>query len=266
MTSYPIVQVDAFADRPFTGNPAAVMILDTWLPVSMMQAIAGENNLSETAFCVLRPDGAYDLRWFTPTVEIGFCGHATIATAHVLRTEHNLAPPFIFHGQVGRLDVGFADGNYILNAPVTPSRATEVSSAMRSAFDVPLQSAFWAGDNLYLVTDDAEAIRAHQPDFAAIIPLSNHGVGLTARCHDGPYDFVSRFFVPAEGIDEDPVTGSAHAALGPYWATVLGKTDLRARQVSARGGDLALVLRGDRIDIAGPAVTVMRGTFWLPKL
>lgn len=259
MTRLDLFQVDAFATRVFEGNPAAVIILDAFLEPPVMQAIGAENNLAETAFCVPRSDGSYDLRWFTPTIEIAFCGHATIATAHILRTEHHLAGPFVFHTQIGLLNVAVDGETYVLDAPVGKVTPTPITKAMREAFSLPLTEAFTAGSNLYLVTENASVIADHEPDFRAILPLCDHGVGLTAA-GSGPYDFTSRFFVPAEGIDEDSVTGSAHAALGPYWGARLGKTEMLARQASPRGGDLRITLKGDRVDIAGPAVTYLRGT------
>ena len=255
-------QVDAFASRVFQGNPAAVLVLDAFLEDALMQSIAAENNLSETVFCVTRPDGEFDLRWFTPTVEIEFCGHATIATAHVLKAELGLQPPFKFHTQIGGLSVKTDGDDYILNAPILPAKSVEITQTMKAAFPMPLRSAFTAGPNLYVVAREADAVAPFKPDFSKIIPLSGHGVGLTAK-GEGAYDFVSRLFFPAEGIDEDPVTGSAHAALAPYWGDVLGKTKMFARQLSARGGDLKLTLSGERVDIAGPALTFMRGDIFV---
>lgn len=259
MTELTLYQVDAFASSVFEGNPAAVIVLDSFPDDRVMQAIGAENNLAETAFCVPRADGDYDLRWFTPTVEIDFCGHATIATAHVLKAELGLSDPFIFHAKIGRLTVQMDGGDYVLDAPIAKAKPTPITEAMRLAFPMPLRDAFWAGPNLYVVAENASDIVNFKPDFGAIIPLSDHGVGLTAA-GGGAYDFTSRFFVPAEGIDEDSVTGSAHAALGAFWAERLGKTQMLARQASPRGGDLRLTLKGDRIDIAGPAVTYLRGT------
>ena len=255
-------QVDAFASQVFQGNPAAVLILDAFLDDDLMQSIAAENNLSETAFCVARPDGEFDLRWFTPSTEIEFCGHATIATAHILKAELGLTPPFKFHTQIGALSVRANADDYILNAPILPARSIDITEPMKAAFPMPLRAAFTAGPNLYVVARDATRIEPFKPDFSKILPLSGHGVGLTAK-GGGPYDFVSRLFFPAEGIDEDPVTGSAHAALASYWGGVLGKRAMLARQLSARGGDLKLRLSSDRVDIAGPAVTFMRGQIFV---
>ncbi len=264
-------QIDAFADRPFTGNPAAVILTPAALDAGLMQNLAMENNLSETAFLTARAQsGHYDLRWFTPTAEIGFCGHATIAGAHALMTEH-AAPltangELVFHGKIGALPVRKDAGRYILRAPIAPAAATVVTPQMRAAFPAPIECAFRAEDNLYVVFETPEDIKRYAPDFSAILPLSPRGVGITARAADNrqDYDCVSRFFVPAEGINEDPVTGSAHAAIGPYWARRLGKTSLTAYQASARGGTLRLTLDGDHIDIAGPAVTVMKTEIYLP--
>ncbi len=249
-------QVDAFTDTLFKGNPAAVMKLDEFLTDELMQTIAMENNLSETAY-VVADDDHFKLRWFTPTVEIDFCGHATVATAHILATEYDLAPPFAFDTKVGRLSVDVVDGKYVLDAPIAQAVPVEITKAMRQAFPVEIEQAFKAGNNLYLVFESADDVKRLQPDMSKIIPLSNHGVGITAKGADD-VDCVSRFFVPAEGIDEDPVTGSAHAAIGPYWAARLGKTKLKAYQASARGGLLWLEVGEDRLSIAGHAVTFMK--------
>ena len=254
--SYTFYQVDAFTDVLFKGNPAAVMKLDSFLPDDMMQNIASENNLSETAYVVPSGDH-YKLRWFTPTVEIDFCGHATVATAHLLATEFGLTPPFVFETKVGRLSVAIVDNKYVLDAPISKAVPIEISEAMIEAFPVTLEAAFTAGNNLYLVFENEADVRVIKPDMSKIILLSNHGVGITAK-GEGEYDCVSRFFVPAEGIDEDSVTGSAHAAIGPYWAARLGKTKLKAYQASARGGVLWLDVGQERLTISGHAVTYMK--------
>ena len=257
---YTFFQVDAFTDALFKGNPAAVMKLENFLPNDLMQTIALENNLSETAYVVPSGDH-FKLRWFTPTVEIDFCGHATVATAHVLAAEYGLTLPFVFDTKVGRLSVDVQDGRYVLDAPIFKAAPTDITDAMRAAFPVALEGAFTAGNNLYLVFENAADVESIKPDMAKIIPLSSHGVGITAQgdmaCANG-YDCVSRFFVPAEGIDEDPVTGSAHAAIGPYWAERLGKTKLKAYQASARGGILWLDIGKERLTISGHAVTYMK--------
>lgn len=249
-------QVDAFTDTLFKGNPAAVMKLDEFLPDAVMQNIAAENNLAETAFVVPNGDH-YLLRWFTPELEIDFCGHATVATAHILRTEYEIAPPFAFEAQVGRLNVGFDDGRYLLDAPITPSKPTPVTEDMQAVFDAKIEDAFWGGKNLCLVFATTDDIVTAKPDMKALIALAEYGVSISAPS-EGDYDFVSRYFAPAAGIDEDPVTGSAHAAIGPYWAARLGKTELKAYQASKRGGVLWLDVGKERLTISGHAVTYMK--------
>ena len=261
-------QIDVFANRPFAGNPAAVIMTAAALDDSLMQAIAQENNLSETAYLVPRDTvGHFDLRWFTPTTEIDFCGHATLASAHALMAEHKSKPDgngtYVFHTRIGQLKVTKSGPDYILRAPAAHAVPASITDAIQAAFCAPLTAAFHAGPNLYIVFKTAQDVRSLNPDFSAIIPLSSHGVGITAP-GDEIYDCVSRFFVPAEGINEDPVTGSAHAAIGPYWAKVLGKKDLLAYQASARGGALKLTMSEDVVDIAGPAITVMQTEISLP--
>lgn len=257
-------QVDAFTDTLFAGNPAAVVRLDAFLPDSVMQTLAAENNLSETAFVVPRPEaGHYDLRWFTPEVEVDFCGHATLATAHVLAQELSCAPPFHFHTEIGELVVTVEGGLYVMDAPQYAVNAIEISEAIKAAFPVPLVSAFSAGDNIYAVFKTAEDVRQIKPDMRLVKRLSEHGVGITAK-GDGEFDCVSRLFFPAIDLNEDPVTGSAHAAIGPYWAKELGKSRLIAQQASKRGGVLYLDVGKSRMTISGHAVTYMRGEFILP--
>lgn len=254
-----LYQVDAFSDTLFAGNPAAVIKVGAFPPERLMQQIAAENNLSETAYVVPRKTSHhYDLRWFTPALEIDFCGHATVATAHTLFAEYGLTPPFHFHTQVGELIVTVDNGLYTLDAPSFAARETEITPAIKAAFPIALHSAFWASDNLYVVFKREEDVRNITPDMSLIRPLSEHGVGITAQGSDA-YDCVSRFFVPAQGIDEDPVTGSAHAAIGPYWAKRIGKNELIAFQASARGGVLHLSIKKDRLTISGKAVTYMEG-------
>jgi len=255
--TYTFYQVDAFTDALFKGNPAAVMKLNAFLPDDLMQSIAFENNLSETAYVVPAEDH-YELRWFTPTLEIDFCGHATVATAHILATEYNLGPSFVFETRIGRLSVTVNDGLYTLDAPVYEAASVKITNIMKTAFPVILEAAFVAGDDLYLVFENVDDVRNFEPDMAKIMPLSEHGVGITAK-GGGDYDCVSRFFVPAQGIDEDPVTGSAHAAIGPYWSKRLGKAKLKAYQASERGGVLWLDVGEERLTISGHAVTYMQG-------
>jgi len=254
----PLYQADAFTDTLFKGNPAAIVPCKTFLPVKVMQAIAMENNLSETAFVVARGQG-YDIRWFTPKVEIEFCGHATIASAHILRTQLGAKFPLHLNAPIGPLIVEHDARGYHLDAPAYLPRKIEITDAITTAFPIEIEAAFAARDNIYIVTPDSQTVRDFDPNFRAIAALGDHGVGLTARGgHDG-YDFTSRLFFPAIDLDEDPVTGSAHCALGPYWAERLGKTTLTAHQASARGGHLVLNLSGDRIVLTGQAVTYLRG-------
>ncbi len=255
----PLYQVDAFADRPFTGNPAAVCPLDAWLPDSLMQSIAAENNLSETAFFVPEGDG-YGLRWFTPATEVDLCGHATLASAHVIF--RFLAPErdeILFQTrQAGVLRVT-RDGDLLaLDFPSRPAEPCPMPEGLAAALGRVPASVLAARDYL-CVYDSADEIAALTPDFAALARLDRFAVIATAPGNDGS-DFVSRFFAPARGVDEDPVTGSAHCTLIPYWAARLGKTRLDARQVSRRGGRLTCALKGDRVSIGGHAVLYLIGT------
>ena len=259
----PLWQVDAFATRPFSGNPAAVCPLETWPADDVMQAIAAENNLSETAFFVARAGGDYDLRWFTPAVEVELCGHATLASAWVVL--HEIAPGrerVVFHTKSGPLTVTRAGDALRMDLPARPPRPVEPSPALAAALRRTPVSTLRARDPL-AVFERAEDVRALAPDMPALATLATGtGVIVTApgTGADADVDFVSRFFAPAKGIPEDPVTGGAHTTLVPYWAARLGRTSLRARQVSARGGELACTLEDDRVVLGGRAVVVLRGT------
>jgi PhzF family phenazine biosynthesis protein len=243
--------VDAFTARPFAGNPAAVVPLETWLPDATMQAIAAEMNLSETAFVC-----EDHIRWFTPAVEVDLCGHATLATARVLDRDH-----VRFASRSGPLEVRKAGDRFVLDFPSRPPRAFDDAptiARLAEALGAAPREVLLSRD-LVAVFDDAAAIRALAPDFGKLAAIDTHGVIVTAPGEDD-VDFVSRFFVPQQGIPEDPVTGSAHCTLIPLWAGRLGKTRLAARQLSRRGGELDCALRGDRVDIGGHAVLVARGT------
>ena len=268
----PIYQVDAFARQPFTGNPAAVCPLQEWLPAETMQLIAAENNLAETAFFIpLQGEEAdFHLRWFTPTFEIDLCGHATLATAHVLWQERGFAGTEItFRSQSGPLKVRReADGRLVLDFPSRPPRALPpaehpqvLMQALGPGAATPL--AVLAARDLVVEFAHADEVLALKPDFVALIELGYIGLVATAP-GSGEVDFVSRFFAPEVGVPEDPVTGSAHSTLIPFWAAKLGKTELFARQESARGGELWCRLRDDRVDIGGYAVTFLRGEISLP--
>ena len=263
----PIYQVDAFARRPFAGNPAAVCPLTEWLPAETMQLIAAENNLAETAFFVplSGEEADFHLRWFTPTFEIDLCGHATLATAHVLWKERGFAKPDItFQSQSGLLKVRReADGRLVLDFPSRPPRALPpiehpkvLMQALGPGAATPL--AVLAARDLVVEFARADDVLALRPDFVALESLGYIGLVATAP-GSGEVDFVSRFFAPEVGVPEDPVTGSAHSTLIPFWAEKLGKTELFARQESARGGELWCRLRGERVDIGGYAVTFLRG-------
>ncbi|WP_017931732.1 PhzF family phenazine biosynthesis protein [Robiginitomaculum antarcticum] len=253
----PIYQADAFTSDLFKGNPAAVIPCEAFPMTDMMQAIAMENNLSETAFVVPRSEGWY-IRWFTPMVEIEFCGHATVAAAHILRTELGAKFPLRLQAPIGPLTVNYDKTGYHLDAPAYALREIEITDAIKSAFPIEIEGGFAARDNIYIVTRDAHTVRDFKPNFRTIAALGDHGVGLTAP-GDEDYDFTSRMFFPAIDLDEDPVTGSAHCALGPYWAQRLGKSELTAHQASKRGGHLTLEVSEDRVLLTGKAVTYLRG-------
>lgn len=258
----PFYQLDAFTDRPFGGNPAAVCLLDSWLPDSTLQAIAAENNLSETAYLVSEGDG-WEIRWFTPRAEVDLCGHATLASAAV--AFRYLAPEAeridFRNRHSGDLPVT-RDGEWLyLDFPSRPPREVPVTAALVAALGSKPVAVVESRD-LYAVFEDAETVRAMAPDMDAIAALHDFAVGVTApgTGNDGDVDFVSRFFAPNHGIPEDPVTGSAHSTLTPYWAERLGMTTMRARQVSERVGELRVELRGNRVLIGGQVVEVIHGT------
>ena len=256
-------QVDAFTTRLFGGNPAAVLILDDWLSEPVMQAIAEENNLSETAFARPRADGGWDLRWFAPTHEVNFCGHATLATAHVLAAERGLGGDFRFSTRVGELNVVRRDGAYLLDLPcLAPEPVGAEPSQLQILFGDRRRATFRNFENLFVELEDEVAVRAYIPDHTVIATLRPPGLVITAR--GTAHDFVSRYFVPAEGISEDPVTGSIHATLVPYWAEKLGKTRLSAFQCSKRGGHLDCALADGRVMLSGGAVTFMQAMIRLP--
>lgn len=253
----PIYQVDAFTASVFSGNPAAVCPLQAWLPDSKLQAIAAENNLAETAF-LLRNGGNFELRWFTPVCEVDLCGHATLASAYVLF--HELGEPgntLRFDTKSGELSVRRENGRLVLNFPARPPQPIAASPKLLSALGGNPTEVFAARDYLVCYASEEE-VKTLSPDMEAVKKLDRFACIVTAPGRE--CDFVSRFFAPAKGIPEDPVTGSAHCTLIPYWASRLGKTTLLARQISARGGELFCKLAGDRVEIAGRAVLFLRGT------
>ena len=260
-----ILQVDAFTDQPFGGNPAAVCVLSTPASETWMRAVAAEMNLSETAFLHPVEDG-YQLRWFTPTAEVELCGHATLASAHVLWSEGILSPEQTarFHTKSGLL-TATQNGEWItLNLPIqSVGPVTAPPELLKGLRGLQPETVTYGGsaETNYLVELPSEDyVRSLQPDFAMMRLLPAHGVIVTAHSEEPNVDFVSRYFAPAIGIDEDPVTGSAHCSLVPFWEDRLGKSDFVAKQVSQRGGILKVQRAGDRVLISGQALTVMKGT------
>jgi PhzF family phenazine biosynthesis protein len=256
----PLYQIDAFTERPFAGNPAAVCLLSDERPADWMQAVAAEVNLSETAF-VRSIEGGFSLRWFTPAVEVDLCGHATLASAHALWKSGRLAAsaPARFHTRSGWLTALRRGAEIEMDFPAKVPLPAEAPSGLIDALGA---SPEWVGSNRmdYFIEFASEAIvRGVSPDFAKLATLSARGVIITAKSDSPKFDFVSRFFAPGAGINEDPVTGSAHCALGPFWGERLGKSQLRGYQASRRGGIVGVRLDEDRVHLGGMAVTVARG-------
>jgi PhzF family phenazine biosynthesis protein len=254
-----IVQVDAFTDQPFAGNPAAVCVLRDAAPDEWMRNVAREMNLSETAFLVPREDG-YQLRWLTPAVEVDLCGHATVASAHVLWEDGHLpaGKQARFHTRSGLLLADQRGAWIELDFPAKVVAPAEAPPELLPALGV--KKASYVGKNVfdYLVeVDSEETVRSLAPDHTMLRKVPVRGVIVTARSSRPEFDFVSRFFAPGSGVDEDPVTGSAHVALGPYWGGRLGKKEFTAFQASARGGVVRVRLEGERVILGGQAVTVM---------
>jgi PhzF family phenazine biosynthesis protein len=255
-----IVQVDAFTSRPFSGNPAAVCILseppaDWWL-----QDVAREMNLSETAFLLAHEDG-FDLRWFTPTTEVDLCGHATLASAHVLWENGHLPADAVarFHTRSGVLTARRDDDWIELDFPAQPATPTEEPDGLARSLGVTPISVHRSRSDILVELPDEKMVRTLKPDMAGLKNVDARGVIVTSPAVSDRIDFVSRFFAPRSGISEDPVTGSAHCTLGPFWAARLGKNSLLGYQVSERGGTVRVRLDGDRVKLGGQAVTVLRG-------
>jgi len=257
----PLVGVDAFTSERFRGNPAAVCLLEARADEGWMQELAAEMNLSETAFVV--PDGdQFELRWFTPTTEVELCGHATLASAHALweleRLPADRAAVFTTRWKGTLTATRVADG-IAVDFPAAPSVACDAPDGLADALGTPIVAT--AVNDLHHIVElaDAEAVRAAAPTFDVLRKVAVEAVAITARAHDAACDYVNRYFAPKHGVDEDPVTGAAHTGLGPYWAAQLGSNELRARQVSRRGGELRVEVSGDRVHLIGNAVTVWRG-------
>ncbi|MEE9554035.1 MAG: PhzF family phenazine biosynthesis protein [candidate division Zixibacteria bacterium] len=271
-----IFQVDSFTDVPFKGNPAGVCILEKPLSDELMQSIAAEMNVAETAFAVpvgdkdIKSQNRFNLRWFTPTVEVDLCGHATLATAKVLFDEYNINSETIsFATKSGELSVSRNGDKLAMDFPADPTDHIEIPEEALKAYgireSIEARKSRRMGMPLIEVAS-ADIVRSVKPDFSRIMGLDGEfgSAIITARSDDANYDFISRFFAPKFGIDEDPVTGAAHTVLGPYWAEKLGKTILKAYQASARGGEVELNVRGDRIELIGQAVIVLEGEMEIP--
>ena len=252
----PIYQIDAFAEKPFEGNPAAICPLESWLPDALMQLIAEENNLSETAFFVPTETG-FHIRWFTPTTEVDLCGHATLAAAHVLfhclGFEHDNIE---FESRSGLLHVSREGDLLVLDFPAQPAVSCEAPEAIQHAFGIEPMECLKAEDYI-VVFEFEDDLLSVDPDIELLRQLDGRGVIITASSQ--VYDFVVRFFAPKFGINEDPVTGSAYTQLAPYWSSRLGRPRLHAKQVSSRGGEVTCEVHGDRVSIAGKAVKYLQG-------
>ena len=263
VTSLPIYQVDAFTSRLFGGNPAAVILMNTFPDDGLLRRIAAENNVPETAFLV--PDGDnYRLRWFTPTVEVPLCGHATLASAAVVMERLQPGRTMVtFDSASGPLTVKRMGDRYVMNFPVRVPRSIPLPEGLTEALGIEPVEMLDDGFNYIAVLHDLEAVRSLTPDMAAIARLDRPGVVVTAR-GDQRWDCVSRYFAPAKGIPEDPVTGGAHCGLAPYWSARLGKRELRAYQASARGGELVCRVVGNRVELEGACVFYLEGKIAVP--
>jgi len=260
----PIFQIDAFAAHRFGGNPAAVMPLPAFLDDGTLQAIAAENNLAETAFLVRR-GAEWQLRWFTPAVEVPLCGHATLASSWVVMERLDPgADRVVFHTLSGALTVRRSGAAFVMDFPARPTSPVESPPALEAALGVRPLEVLHDGFNYVAVLAAAETVRRLAPDLRAIRELAGvDGVIVTAR-GDGGYDCVSRYFAPAKGIDEDPVTGGAHCALAPFWSARLGKSEVRAFQASARGGEMICRVAGERVELEGSCVFYLEGAAEIP--
>ncbi len=253
-----LFQVDAFTNELFRGNPAAVVPLESWLSDAELQAIAAENNLSETAFFLPKGQG-FALRWFTPAVEVDLCGHATLATAHVLFQHLEYEKEVIrFETRSGELFVFRKGHSYVMDFPADVLEKVTPPDDLTTGLGVPVLECYRGKDDFLAVTSSQKVVKEAQPDFRRLAQLPSRGVILTAKGEE--VDFVSRGFFPQSGVDEDPVTGSAHTTLTPYWSAQLNKTELHAWQLSQRGGALTCVAKGERVELYGQAVTYLVGT------
>lgn len=252
-----LYQVDAFTDEVFSGNPAAVVPLERWMDNEVMQKISAENNLSETAYFVEKSDGSYHIRWFTPKTEVDICGHATLASAHVLFEQLDFkGKKVVFQSKSGQLTVEKKDDIYWMNFPSNPPEPIPVPKLLPDAIGtIPIYTG--VNRDMLVLLQDEDTLKSVRPDFSLLEKMEVRGIIITAKGSD--CDFVSRYFAPSMGIYEDPVTGSAHTLLTPFWGKRLGKSSLKARQVSKRGGNIMCKQKDDRVEIGGSAVTYMTG-------
>ena len=256
----PIFQIDAFTDKLFAGNPAAICPLESWLPDELLQSIAAENNLAETAYFVREQNG-YHLRWFTPAVEVGLCGHATLAAAWVIMNELDpQARAVNFRSLGGPLMVHRTGDLYTLDFPASKPVRLPASTQLEEAFGTPILEV-WGARDVVALLDSEQTVVGLTPDFERLKKME--GFGFVATAASSKYDFVSRFFAPSQGINEDPVTGSAHCTLAPFWADRLGRNSLRAFQASPRGGEVLCEVKGARVELSGYGVKYMEGTISL---
>ena len=255
----PLFYIDAFSSEVFKGNPAAVCLLESWLPDDVLQSIAAEHNLSETAFVVREDKEVFQLKWFTPKVEVDLCGHATLSAAHVLFSIYSFGnKPILFKTKSGILPVTHAsDGKITLDFPAAKAEPYKITQELTEALGCSFTEAYSTRNQLLVVLNSEKEIANLSPDFIKLKELEARAIMVTARSSD--CDFVSRFFAPKVGINEDPVTGSAHCSLVPYWSNKLKKTTMHARQLSERTGELWCQLSGDRVLISGYAITYMQG-------
>ena len=257
----PIYQVDAFTDHVFGGNPAAVCPLESWLPDQTMQSIATENNLSETAF-IVPLNGGYHIRWFTPVYEVDLCGHATLASAFVIFNHLDYqGEEIVFHSRSGELRVQKSGDQMVMNFPADIISEVSIPETLAASFNITPRSAYKGKTDYLLIYESESDIQNLTPDFSLMRKTEARGVIVSAPGDE--VDFVSRFFAPLAGVDEDPVTGSAHTTLTPFWVNQLGKNPLSARQISARGGVLACRLEGERVFLTGQAQLYLTGNIYI---
>ena len=262
MSRYPIYQVDAFTDKMFAGNPAAVCPLEQWLPDATMQQLAMENNLAETAFFVKQDDGSFHIRWFTPAVEVDLCGHATLATAYILFNELGYKDDLIrFQSKSGVLNVTRNGEMITLDFPANPPQPVAPPAGLFEGLKITSSKVYFGAWDYVVVLDSQEAVEQLQPDFLVLSNIKSRGVTVTAKGNE--VDFVSRCFFPQSGINEDPVTGSAHTITTAYWSKELGKTKLTAKQLSPRGGELFCELKGDRVLMSGKGKLYLKGEYYV---